>query len=386
MEINDINKMKILAGVPIVKGSTDIVKEESSQQNMVGRAINNYIKMLDNKMGVSKNREYISTSSAAASDFEDVLMMVRAGKQTKATKLFNELHYSYRENFWKSLRQDRVNKVKEYFNSLNEGCGMKHEDEEEEFKPFADEKEQSSEKSDEMPDDMLDAISDEMPDEKEEEPQEDNVECPYCDYTCPKIKFHDHIISKHVGDEEEDGVEGEKETVDVEPEFSLAAQDQQGSLVSNMGTIGLTFEDKQLKEAAVDATVWDKTDDKDESPNPYPQEDKSESTVKCPKNIKDALNKEIDELQKQAEIIIKSDYNTSEFYTNVANAMTEVLNYLSMESEYGMKMAQVCIQKYMSPIVQKFPAEVYDFVLRGGQNQSITALFKKSKDTNNATI
>jgi len=66
--------------------------------------------------------------------------------------------------------------------------------------------------------------------------------------------------------------------------------------------------------------------------------------------------------------------------------MTEVLNYLEMESEYGIKMAQVCITKYMSPIVQKFPYDVYDYILRGGQIESITALFKKSKDTNNATV
>jgi len=388
MDINDINKMKILAGVPIIEGSTKLLKEEKGEQNMVGRAINSHIKTLDNRIGVSKNREYMAKHQAVASDFEDVLMLIRAGKQLKATKMFNEIDKECRDNFYKTLRNDRVKTVKNYFNALTENYRNEYE-EEEEFNPFPDEESNSD-----MPDDM---VSSEEPSKeepsKEEEPEikkVENVECPYCDYTCPKENFYDHIVGKHIGSDDEDDINGEEEPTsdpesNQEPE-SHAAQDQQQSLVSNFGSIGLTFEDKKLKEAAVDATVWNKTNDKDESPSPYPEENKDDGTVKCPKNIKDSLNREIDELQKEAETIIKSDYNTSEFYTNVANAMTEVLNYLSMESEYGMKMAQVCIQKYMSPIVQKFPSDVYDHILRGGESQSITALFKKSKDTNNATI
>ena len=386
-----IVKLKLMAGVPITK--KDALTETESSKSDVGRAITKFIKTIDFKLGTSDNREYKTKWSGVASDFEDILMMVRAGKEMKAIKMFNELSKEYQQKFYDSLAQAnhikraKTDLIKAYFSpAVTEGCST---EDEEGIAQFSKDNEQ--EHSEQPVETELDLSDDEpMPAPSEtDEPTDSSVECPYCDYTCPKENFYDHIIKDHIGGNDEESPEDEMpedEMTNVDATGNAPANDMQQSLVSNMGSIALTFEDKQLKEAAVDATVWDKTDDKDESPSPYPEEDKSESTVKLPKNVKDSLNKEIDELQKQAEAIIKSDYNTSEFYTNVANAMTEVLNYLEMESEYGIKMAQVCITKYMSPIVQKFPYDVYDYILRGGQVESITALFKKSKDTNNATI
>ena len=384
-----------MAGVPITK--EDTLVEAETDKNDVGRAITRFIKSIDFKMGTSDNREYKTKWSGVASDFEDILMMVRAGKQLKAVKMFNEVSKENQQKFYDSLAQanhtkrSKADAIKAYFSSaVTEGCSS---EDEEAISQFVKDNEPEQEQSEQPQETELDLADDEaMPAPSEtDESTDSSVECPYCDYTCPKENFYDHIMKDHIGgnDEEEKPEENpEEEMPDIAAagEIPYNGNDGQNSLVSNMGTIALTFEDKQLKEAAVDATVWDKTDDKDESPSPYPEEDKAESTVKLPKNVKDALTKEIDELQKQAEAIIKSDFNTSEFYTNVANAMTEVLNYLEMESEYGIKMAQVCITKYMSPIVQKFPYDVYDYILRGGQIESITALFKKSKDTNNATV
>jgi len=390
-----IVKLKLMAGVPITK--QDTLTEADSSKSDVGRAITRFIKSIDFKMGTSDNREYKTKWSGVASDFEDILMMVRAGKELKAVKMFNEVSKENQQKFYDSLAQANHTKraktdlIKAYFSpAVTEGCSS---EDEEAISQFVKDNEQEPEQSEQPIESELDLSDDEpMPAPSEtDEPVDSTVECPYCEYTCPKENFYDHIVKDHIGGNDEDEMpeenpEDEMPDIADTGEIPYSAHDGQKSLVSNMGTIALTFEDQQLKEAAVDAIVWDKTDDKDESPSPYPEEDKDESTVKCPKNVKDALTKEIDELQKQAELIIKSDYNTSEFYTNVANAMTEVLNYLEMESEYGIKMAQICITKYMSPIVQKFPYEVYDYILRGGQPESITALFKKSKDTNNATI
>ena len=373
----DYTKLKILAGVPITVSKKTITEADDSSKSNVGRCINRFIKQIDHKIGISKNREDQAEYNTIASDFEDVLMLVRAGKRAKSTKLYNDIPKTYREKFINSLNTQQAKICNEFFNSITEGCSSEdeesteHDDEISKF--IAD-----NEGTDEIEKDEVEVNSDIKPnpeeatEEKPEEVEEpiSNVECPYCDYTGVKSEFYDHIMADHIGGEDKD------EKPDYEDTIHVDSREERKDDVSNNTNVDKVIE-------AVDATVWDKTDDKDESPSPYPK-DGEEDKLSLPENIKKMLNTEISELKKQSELIIVSDNDTSEFYRKVCDAMEEVLRYLEMENTYGMKMAQVSITKFMSPIVQKFPSEVYDYIIRAGETESITQLFKKVKDKKNA--
>jgi len=171
---------------------------------------------------------------------------------------------------------------------------------------------------------------------------------------------------KHHVEEESDQDEDEATEPTVEPDSEVDTDDDVTEL-------------EPVKEAAVDATVWDKTEDRDESPSPYVEDvDK----IKLPKELKSKLEADIKELQKESDALIVTDYLTAEAYNNAANAMIDVLNHLNKETEQGMKLAQICIGKYMSPIVQKFDKDVVDFIYHGGYSQelntsnSLVSIFK----------
>ena len=68
-----VYKLKLMAGIPVTKKDVMTESESESSKSGVGRCINRHIKVLDHKIGVSKNREDITSYSKQASDFEDVL-------------------------------------------------------------------------------------------------------------------------------------------------------------------------------------------------------------------------------------------------------------------------------------------------------------------------
>ena len=128
---------------------------------------------------------------------------------------------------------------------------------------------------------------------------------------------------------------------------------------------------------AKDATVWDAMDhDKDESPE-SPKDPTAK--VKVPASVKSSLKREMKQLRTEADKIEKRDEARAVFYNNTADAMEEVLDHLEKGDLDGLKRTQVCITKYMSPIVQRLPDDAYDFVTGGGEPKSLKDLFKKVK-------
>lgn len=324
----DIISMQVLAGVPVTK------KEKITESNSdITRPVNKFIKSLDSKMSTSANREYKSEWSTVASDFEDIAMLIKADKKYKANKLFNDLDKKYQNSFFNSLASKHLENVKKYFTQINEACS---EDEEE-------------------------IQSDEISQE-EQSIETDMVDCPLCDCDkMNKIDFYDHIMDNHIEDEECD-----QDSDDIEIEF---------------GTENIP-NDTDVTEA-VDATVWDKTEDKDESP--VATTDNGDDKISLPKNIKDQLETEIKELQKSSEELEISDYLTAKFQNDTANVMIDTLNHLKTETEMSMKLAQILISTLTSTMVQKFPKDVYDFILHGGYDtkekteNSLVSMFKEIK-------
>jgi hypothetical protein len=337
----DTLQLQILAGVPITSSKNKPVVESMTDRKLT-KTLKGLITNLDDASYATKNREDKSEYNECASDLEDILISVKSGKRKKAQKMYQQIS-SKMKLYISNKLGNNSNTFEEYFNTITEDTV------DPEISDAIDTKMELNSDNYDNPNDTEDI-------------SEDSVKCPFC--SCgtdiPKSEFYDHIMDNHIEDEIESDIE--------EPtEFD----------------IDLGPADEITIESAEDATVWDKTNDKDESPSSYPIDD---DKIKLPKNIKSALEKEIKQLQKSSEELVKTDFATAEFQNTTANAMIEVLDHLSKETETGMKMAQVCITKYMSPIVQKFPKDVYDFILHGGYDMkrntknSLVSMFKEIKN------
>lgn len=345
-------KMQILAGVPITPTKKEPVIESITDRTLT-RVLKKLIGILDDEVSTSTNREDKSMYNDGASDLEDILAIVKSGKQKKARKLYSELDSKIKSYITSKLDSDKVESFKKYFTPITENCS--YEDEEEL---------QGQPKMTDMDDNSINKNNDRHEQSSDSGDNSDMVECPFSGTMVPRIDFYDYVMNNYVEKVSDYSDDTSSDEFDI-----------------NIGTLNGTSQ--MNMEAVVDATVWDKTDDKDESPSGYPIDG---DKISFPKNIKSSLEKEIKELQKSSEDLLVTDYNTAEFHNSVANAMIDVLNHLSTETEHGMKMAQVCITKYMSPIVQKFPAEVYDFILHGGYDtkegteNSLVSMFKEIKN------
>jgi len=362
-------QMQIIAGVPITPASKKPVIESMTDRSLT-RSLKNLIGKLDSAVSASTNREDKSMYNDGASDLEDILAIVKTGKQKKARKLYSELDSKIKSYITSKLDPKKAESFKKYFTPITEMVDLESEEGQQETADMDDTSMEYDDNSGEQPEDSGDVES-------------DAVQCPFCECgtTVPKMDFYDHIMGNHVEEApEEQGLEqqdSEEQTQNPDDEFDINLGTLDGGSTLGMAT------QMSMGESAVDATVWDKTDDKNESPSAYPVDD---DKISLPKNIKSSLEKEIKALQKSSDELVNTDYSTAEFQNNVANAMIEVLNHLTTETEHGMKMAQVCITKYMSPIVQKFPSEVYDFILHGGYDtktgteNSLVSMFKEIKN------
>lgn len=316
-------QLKILAGVPITK--SDKIVEEYSGNRTITKLLKTIISKLDLDISNATNREDKTELNSAASDVEDILSIVKTGKQKKAIKLYSELPTKIKTIIVNNIDPKKLTEFKKYFTPITENTKINT-------------------------DNVI-------------QPEEDMVQCPFCEgeENIPKINFHNHIMEYHV---EDTPLEEPKDS-----EFDI-----------NLGKI--EPENVDLQTEAEDATVWDKVEDKDENPNSNITDN---DKISLPKEIKSSLEKEIKELQKSSESLIKHDYATAEFHNNVANAMIDVLDHLKTETEMGMKRAQVCLTKQQSPILQKFPNDVYKFVIYGGADQkrnttnSLVSIFKDTK-------
>ena len=118
-------------------------------------------------------------------------------------------------------------------------------------------------------------------------------------------------------------------------------------------------------------------DDKDESPESPKMYDQTK--IKIPARIKKLLATEIKELRKAADKVVKRDKALSYFYSNTADAFDVIMQHFDTGTEYAMKMAQVDTTKLMSPMIQRLPDEVYDYIIRCGKTKKLGDFFREVK-------
>lgn len=142
-------------------------------------------------------------------------------------------------------------------------------------------------------------------------------------------------------------------------------------------------EEKEVQEAAVDATVW--KDTPDESTKDTPEEAKEVAfdgaKMEVPARILTALKTKAAEFRKMAETY-RYDRRTQDHYNNVAKAMEEIEMHLAKRTQLGYQEAQMFYQTLMNLITTHIPADVVLF-LAGGGKRDLGSYFKEVRLNNN---
>jgi len=147
---------------------------------------------------------------------------------------------------------------------------------------------------------------------------------------------------------------------------------------------------KKIGEAAEDATVFDKDyhhpaganghwDMAQHSDDPHVQVPCQMDKVKVPADIKTSLRKEIDDLREDASKVRYRDQDRADFYENTADAFELLLRHLEEGTRHALLLAQVDMNRVMSPMVERLPRDVYMYIVRGGKPAALNELFREVK-------
>lgn len=104
-----------------------------------------------------------------------------------------------------------------------------------------------------------------------------------------------------------------------------------------------------------------------------------EEKVRVPANVISDLKSKIAELDREAEFN-KTDDARASFCMTASSAMKDVLELLQKGTSESVKMANVRMSSFMSPITSKIPASVVKFVYSGGVKPSLKDLFNAKRD------
>ena len=138
------------------------------------------------------------------------------------------------------------------------------------------------------------------------------------------------------------------------------------------------------KENATDTPV----EDKDESPQQLhaldtaSEQDQSggndhERKLPCPARIKNLLKTEANDARAKAKKLSVSDREDAYFYDDLANAFDDLYNHLDGGTVYDVKKAQIFMTSLIGPILHKIPADVVNWVAKGGQQRSLKSYMTK---------
>ena len=129
-------------------------------------------------------------------------------------------------------------------------------------------------------------------------------------------------------------------------------------------------------------------EDKDESPQQLhaldtaSEQDQSggndrERKLPCPARIKNLLKTEANDARAKAKKLSISDREDAYFYDDLANAFEDLYNHLDGGTVYDVKKAQIYMTSLMGPILHKIPADVVNWVAKGGNQRSLKSYMTK---------
>lgn len=114
-------------------------------------------------------------------------------------------------------------------------------------------------------------------------------------------------------------------------------------------------------------------EDFDESPNQLNNNKCNDSTkISVPAGIRKALQTEINQARSEAKSFERRrDFDSFNFYNDLANAFEELKTKLEIGTVHGMKEAQIFMTTLMGPMYHKIPNVVIKFVANGGVTRSL---------------
>lgn len=154
------------------------------------------------------------------------------------------------------------------------------------------------------------------------------------------------------------------------------------NVVDGNGKKTAAFKDVDTVDAEPNSTDVDRANDKDESPcqlhaldTPSPQDQSGggdmERKLPCPAKIKNLLKAEAKQAREEGEKLSVTDREASYFYDDLANAFEDLYNHLDGGTVYDVKKAQIFMTSLMGPMLHKIPADVVNWIAKGGQQRSL---------------
>lgn len=147
---------------------------------------------------------------------------------------------------------------------------------------------------------------------------------------------------------------------------------------------------KKIKEGSEDATVFDKDYhrppgangvwDMAENPDkPHVQDGGQMDKVRVPADVKKSLKDEISNLREDAGKVRYRDEYRADFYENTADVFEMLLKHLEEGTRRALLLAQIDMNRVMSPMINRIPRNAYMYIVRGGKPASLNELFYEVK-------
>lgn len=209
-----------------------------------------------------------------------------------------------------------------------------------------------------------------------ENEEDDTMKCPECDGEkddCPTCKGQGRV---YVGDHSPVG----------------------GELQESMQTFNIknykTWEDDEddpvniASDKKKDKSHDKAAGDKDESPTQMKALDKPsmqdqsgggdiDREHKVPANIIKQLKDQEDEAEKEASNQNVSNRDSAQFYKDLARAFKDLRTHLEGGTLRDLKQAQIFATSLMGPMLHKIPADVMNYIAKGGQQRSLKSYMSK---------
>lgn len=127
--------------------------------------------------------------------------------------------------------------------------------------------------------------------------------------------------------------------------------------------------------------IKDKKQVKDENPNQLfslgaASDTDNERKVKIPASVKSSLKSAMDEVEAGFKRLSSVETDAHFFYNSLLNAFEQILQYLEVGTVYSVKQAQIFMTSLMGPILFKIPADVKNFIAKGGETRSLKDYMK----------
>jgi len=233
-----------------------------------------------------------------------------------------------------------------------------------------------------------------------ERPPKDGTKCVRCDGVGEIYEAKakpDFLDADKDGDKKESMKKAEKdkkkekvdEAIDtvVGPLTHEDDEDEAENVVKPNGKTNKAFKDIETVKA--DPLTTDRPEgDKDESPNQLnaldtpSQQDQSgggdhDRKIAVPANIKKLLKDEADQARKEGKNLNVSNREASYFYDDLAQAFDDLRTHLEGGTVYDLKQAQIFMTSLMGPMLHKIPADVVNFIAKGGKQRSLKSYMQK---------